>query len=1311
MLKSLFLLIGTVTIAVAAPSSLQLLFPEHKQYIYVVKMTVSTGVSDSATYWTLDGRLTVTVANNFTRARLQFQDLKAPSFSKNEDSHQRSKEAENYLTEPWEVDFNDKGFVKYVYVGSDPVWATNVKRAMSLNFQLSKQMGSYVVHEPCLHHICTTIYTVSGNTVKKYINQKIKSSDTEFLWSSVPTASQFIGRSFPESMSTSERVYDVDTKGLVSLDLKGTLQYKLNNNILNVISELSLYYETYRPIPDSKKLALNKTSVIYQASDFSRPSNGIRKVTQSQLKTRTLEILLKIATKGIDTDNVVRNASLIHNLDLSIILNTIAQLDYDHLVLLFEDLILGTSYELETARNVFLEMLPHAKSNDCARFVKYLVTEKKEKIEDTAILSLIRKLPFNVAKYNQELLEELEVFTKLGLDFNAEIRRAGILSFGILVHKTRAAWSVKQDYMDYIVVKYFRMYSDCPQYFDRLIWLQGLCNIGFSALEYTNVIFGDTTKHTYERLWAAFGSSNCIPEEPYEIQKTALPILTNDNEPIQLRIAAVHMFLSSTTIRESDFLYIHNYIKNSTDNRLKSFWYSSVINMEKNKSFGGYRVASYYVPYIIKQVSEPDSVYWATQNTILSDDSGAAFQLITIGDESNVPSFIGAKVATGGVRSYQAAIYVVAQGVSTNIYKRVNSVNYMMGDLLKIKLQELNSWARKIPEEVHIDVVVKVQDMTVYAAHINRTQFDAWSGQDVISSVIDFLRLGSHINQQMIYLPAQMEVHLPSVLGIPIRLQSSSTSFSSIRGNLSATGNLVINNDLHVRYQGISMTSLSTDGLLSESEHTVRVQSSMVAYLPMKFNMTTSKEGITWSNAVGQKGGIAMHTRTQLSKQIDGELNVYTVTNNEEVETDAFSDCSHEDTGFDLLNKIFIFDNDNLRILNSIKQSLLFLKSMVQSSSPPPTSCGVPPPQRIGTDDKVLDIMVKILNTTDFWDSGLLVDLLSEIKLFSHENPEIVLFDLKAAVKFRVQDDNTSISYTMNGQQHGSPDWAICFEQKDYSQKSLDHDTTILPLKYEGYMVMKLDNKAKCSVDPTYMVKLAYIGTPSHLLDTKERQLSFEGVTKNVPLVTILSALNIEKAVTLLQNSELTNEQDLEFSGILKEKNGLVTVLVNNASEVQFKYPDFGWYLDSWSDIQIMKELGLYKECRLQESIVQTLHGTTEQLSSIKCEQSVVLSDCSIKPRFAIIRWSQGPLTVYSGDHYVEVRRDGPWYNSATVFDKYGANKFHIQQDEEVIKISAIETDIEVYVKFSEIVILMPSAYMTTACGECTGDILEPEEC
>lgn len=62
---------------------------------------------------------------------------------------------------------------------------------------------------------------------------------------------------------------------------------------------------------------------------------------------------------------------------LHIFYSTVTKLSYTTLVKLFEDLVLGTSYDLETARNIFLEVIPHGRSNACAKFIKYLVVKEK----------------------------------------------------------------------------------------------------------------------------------------------------------------------------------------------------------------------------------------------------------------------------------------------------------------------------------------------------------------------------------------------------------------------------------------------------------------------------------------------------------------------------------------------------------------------------------------------------------------------------------------------------------------------------------------------------------------------------------------------------------------------------------------------------------------------------------------------------------------------------------------------------------------------------------------------------------------------
>lgn len=53
-----------------------------------------------------------------------------------------------------------------------------------------------------------------------------------------------------------------------------------------------------------------------------------------------------------------------------------SQLQYPSLRQLFID-VFGTSYELETARNLFLEVLPYVRNEAAARLIRHLVIDQK----------------------------------------------------------------------------------------------------------------------------------------------------------------------------------------------------------------------------------------------------------------------------------------------------------------------------------------------------------------------------------------------------------------------------------------------------------------------------------------------------------------------------------------------------------------------------------------------------------------------------------------------------------------------------------------------------------------------------------------------------------------------------------------------------------------------------------------------------------------------------------------------------------------------------------------------------------------------
>lgn len=47
-----------------------------------------------------------------------------------------------------------------------------------------------------------------------------------------------------------------------------------------------------------------------------------------------------------------------------------------------------------------------------------------------------------------------------------------------------------------------------------MIWLQGLCNLGFSAETYTSIIYADSGRDRHERLWTALAIGSKMEESP-----------------------------------------------------------------------------------------------------------------------------------------------------------------------------------------------------------------------------------------------------------------------------------------------------------------------------------------------------------------------------------------------------------------------------------------------------------------------------------------------------------------------------------------------------------------------------------------------------------------------------------------------------------------------------------------------------------------------------------------------------------------------------------------------------------------------------
>ncbi|KAL0808688.1 hypothetical protein ABMA28_013119 [Loxostege sticticalis] len=1316
-----FIILIALSTPVFSTKDVRLLFPLDKQYIYEVHASLST-LSTSAdgykdTSWSLTGRLKAQVFGNDSQVRFELDDIKIHVTSKGDGhiSYPFDEELKP-LKFPWIVEYyKDICLIESIYLPSEPTWVSNMKRALSLNFQLKKGDGIYTSYEPCIHdYRCLTTYVTEKSKIKKFTSSP---SSPKFgnSWRSVPWTDpvyrqdQALWNSIPDTTSVStERDYSLNDKnGLTDIYMSEFIIYKLDETELRIVTEMTIQYETELQAAKPEWPKLTRSSVKYDRETCKDSLCGIMSVGQGLLKNRTFEILLKIAKKGIDADNIVRNSSMIHSLDFINLLSTMSQLNYTTLKRLFEDLVLGTSYELETSRNIFLEMLPYSGSDSAVRFVKYLVIEEKEKIEDSALIALIRKLPFTGANYTQELLQELEAFTKLGLDFPQEIRHSAILSFATLLHQTKRDGKVGDDYFDNMVVKYVRMYSDCPHYMDRLIWLQGLCNIGFWAQKYTMEIFTDNTKKRNERLWAAF-STNYIDNQYYtdgqvRIVDLLLPILTNTTEDPQIKMAAVHVFLTSTAITQNDFLIIQRYL--ARDETLYRFWYMAIKSLEINKNFDGYKLASMYVPAVSGLKYYLNTNFWAINNLIISSsDQTSTLHLLSTGDPGELPNFAGLRLSVDGKR---VSVYISAEGVASNLYKRMHNFNEqdLKMDKLVELLKDFKAWASKSSEEVHIDFVVKIQEKAVFVSHMNQTRFDSWNLLELAKSVNEFLRLGSHINQQLVYCPTHKELIFPNELGIPVRLQTTTLSFTSIRGNLTTPST-----DLHIRYQGVSLTSLSSFGALVQSEHTMRVQTSTVAHLPIKFNVTAAPTGVV--NFISpnlQRGGIVMHTRVQVEKRANGSVDAFTLKHDghdyEVNESSIYFDCDHSAAGLGFED---LFTTSFYDFLNSLRSSRLILNSFPILVSSPSKSCGIIyPPKTLGEDKGLLATLVvddapSVAGFLSGKQEQLKLSLLLKYYEQDIEVPEDdTIFQLDAEFKISNLDDKVITRLIANGSGPKTPssNWQLSIENYDYNiyAKNMPPGTS-----YVGAFGIHFATETnRRSLKVQYSDNKYAMG----------KLLNLKISNRNLPQ-DMLANLGLGcEAETFREKPLFSTSEDLaEFNVTLEVKNAIASLAVNNDAKIQFVSLGFDRLFEAWTNLKMMNNY--YKEFPLSpatEKDFETWFKFGSRGETLECTERLLLGDCTEKPRFAITQLKSGGLRAYAGGYFVTVERgDDRIITNETQSENY----LKITRIQNGVKITSPHTGVQIYYRNQDTLILVPSSHLHAICGQSvTSNTAEFKKC
>lgn len=270
------------------------------------------------------------------------------------------------------------------------------------------------------------------------------------------------------------------------------------------------------PAKDKLKLPIElvKKSLKFEY-DLKDLTQGRSKTNQNAVLEQ-IHFLLDNLVNMLDDQNLKQDTRELHNQILTQLYYNSFLLDFNSLTRLYNDISIGTSYQLETKRNIFLELLPQIGTVDSVQFMKDLLV--KNKIKDLTSIKLLSVFPFYVRHYNTKLLNDMEVLLALGDSYDKSIRRTAILSFATLVYQTYIAGQCSTEMLEDYARKYFNSFSESTNYEDRMLYLEGLDNLQLgSVYSFLTSIIQNNEQSRHIRFLAVWASMLHAPFRSTEV--------------------------------------------------------------------------------------------------------------------------------------------------------------------------------------------------------------------------------------------------------------------------------------------------------------------------------------------------------------------------------------------------------------------------------------------------------------------------------------------------------------------------------------------------------------------------------------------------------------------------------------------------------------------------------------------------------------------------------------------------------------------------------------------------------------------------
>ncbi|XP_063709940.1 uncharacterized protein LOC134838357 [Culicoides brevitarsis] len=820
------------------------LFPENGKYSYYLKsfLTLVPDLhSQQNPQWNLQGLLEVD--------RIDTQTL-VLKIILDEGSYPSDLEVD-ILFEPFMVNYVN-GSVREVYLNvTEQIWSANIKRAVASLFQVQgNNAGAFVSDEIGLYGLCPVEYYVVE------ADENLKVSKTYDMDKCTYVAAIYKIRSnVPLNVCQPNMQEQTVSSRIANYNLK---RVKNNRYLLTMIEAMMRTnvqtFEAYYPqflINSITIVLMNQTEsnvnkelaadLIPQSLTFVSPleeATGGRSAKNSdQLVSKCFKLLMKLAENLETFENI--NFESPYNEKASELIRLMGTMELSALKRLYQEIDIGTSYLQETARNLFIEMIPRCGTKATILFTRDMVINKM--VKPTTAVELLLVLPFNIAEYSTELIKECEVFLSQGPD-RPDVRQSAILSYSIMIYKTFVAGKMSTDEFDSYCKKYFDLFLNSFDFEEQLLYLQGMGNLQLRNIaDYLEPIikgnYKQTTDIRFLSIWATFSTAYLRPDKVFE---TYWPIYKDKTQPLQLRIQAFVMLLVSNP-SPGRLLALYDVISTENCPHMINFYRTTVLSLSET-TYSCYKTIQRYLSYMIRSLpKKPLNRYWVSGNYVFDYRDrkfhiGAMLQAMLIGDDkTNLPMMGYFKFDTEALGRFtsQMGVYVKARGLTDAIIERLMSSKNFKNEKLKEILGSM-----KLPTvsntPLHLEIVIQVEGKSVLSYYLNQTSFESLTNGDLIDRIQSLIKTDSHINLQNVMRPFHIQYLVPTMIGTPADILIENTIVSSLRGNTTQNmQKLTRTSQIELQYNSYSVTKIRSYNPIQDLEYATIREQSLLLYAPL----------------------------------------------------------------------------------------------------------------------------------------------------------------------------------------------------------------------------------------------------------------------------------------------------------------------------------------------------------------------------------------------------------------------------------------------------------------------------------------------